>query len=53
MGHPFHLHTAVSDEIQKIAQTDPERAAEMVLGNTDGLGLFESLTKRRLRVPAV
>ncbi len=29
MGHPFHLHTAVSDEIQKIAQTDPERAAEM------------------------
>ncbi|MCC6411435.1 MAG: phosphoribosylformylglycinamidine synthase subunit PurQ, partial [Saprospiraceae bacterium] len=31
----------------------PERAAEMVLGNTDGLGLFESLTKRRLRVPAV
>lgn len=28
----------------------PERAAEMVLGNTDGLGLFESLTKRKLQV---
>ena len=26
---PFFLHTTVSDEIQQIAQTDPERAAEM------------------------
>jgi len=28
----------------------PERAAEMVLANTDGLGLFESLTSRRMKL---